>query len=147
MLCEGYYVPWKFIPKGQGDKVRAELKGDLDPEKVIFKNTTGTVFSAERKGKSFEINLAAASGVLGYDLFAIYQQGDTVERSLGKLKVTSYAHATHSVKIVPMQASSPDANTIRDGLNKIYQPYGVDWAVEVLAPFTDRSWDVDGTGR
>ncbi|NJN28593.1 MAG: hypothetical protein HC819_22755, partial [Cyclobacteriaceae bacterium] len=37
-------------------------------------------------------------------------------------------------------------NTIRDGLNKIYQPYGVDWEVEVLAPFTDRSWDVDGTG-
>ncbi|NJN28759.1 MAG: fibronectin type III domain-containing protein, partial [Cyclobacteriaceae bacterium] len=31
VLGDGYYVPWKFIPKGQGDKVRAELKGDLDP--------------------------------------------------------------------------------------------------------------------
>jgi hypothetical protein len=36
------------------------LSGDIDPEKVIFKNTTGTVFNAKRKGKTYEIDLVAA---------------------------------------------------------------------------------------
>jgi hypothetical protein len=146
ILGEGYHVPWKFIPKGKSDKVHAELKGDIDPEKVVFKNTTGTVFAAERKGKSFEITLAAASGILGYELYAIWQDGDSTERSLGKLKVTSYPQATHTVKIVPMQEGTIDRDKIQAGLDKIYAPYGISWQVEDEKPFTDRSWDLNGQG-
>jgi hypothetical protein len=146
ILNDDYYVPWKLIPKGKSDQVSATLAGDFDPEKVIFKNTTGTVFNASRKGKTFEIDLVAASGAEGYELFAIYQESDSVTKSLGKLKVTSYPLATHKVKIVPMQASTIDAGKIREGLDAIYNKYGVRWEVEVLEPFIDTDWDEGETG-
>jgi hypothetical protein len=146
ILNDDYYVPWKLIPKGKSDQVSATLAGDIDPEKVIFKNTTGTVFNASRKGKTFEIDLVAASGVEGYELFAIYKEGDSVTKSLGKLKVTSYPLTAHKVKIVPMQASTIDAGKIREGLDAIYNKFGVQWEVEVLEPFTDTSWDEGETG-
>jgi hypothetical protein len=47
---------------------------------------------------------------------------------------------------VPMQASTIDAGKIREGLDAIYNKYGVRWEVEVLEPFIDTDWDEGETG-
>ena len=61
---------------------------------------------------------------------------------IGRLSVASYNMKLPKVKLVPVaDAYAPDEENIKDRLNDIYLPYGVEWTVETLPAHQDMSWD------
>ena len=143
----GYRVPWKLVPAGKPGKVYAEVtKGDIDISKVTFKTPAGTVYEARKKGRGVELAVIGSEHGDGQEIYALYQQGDTMTKSLGKLKVASYNMVARKLFIVPVNQLNVNVDEIEKGVNEIFLPYGVEWDVKLTSPFLNKTWDLNGDG-
>jgi hypothetical protein len=148
-----YYVPWKFVPLGKADKIKARVTSGAieDPEKLKFLTPAGTEFFSEYKNGEYLLEVIGAKERDGIELYAIYMPDENTKISVGKLKIASYPRLDMKVKLVPMGDFRIDGIISEDILNEIYNPYYIHWHITIDSKFTNTSWDdgndgLQGTG-
>ncbi len=143
-----YYVPWKLVPLGKADKIKARVTSGTieDPEKLKFLTPTGTEFFAEYKNGEYLLEVIGAKERDGIELYAIYMPDDTTKISVGKLKIASYPRLDRNVKLVPMGDFHIDGIISEDILNEIYNPYYIHWHVNIDKVFDNTDWDTNEKG-
>ncbi len=147
-LLGDYDVPWKFIPLGKSDKIKARVtKGDIeDPNKVKFLTPAGTEFFAEYNNGWYELEATGGKTGDGVEIYAIYMPDDSTKRSLGKIRIASYPKKEMTVSCIPVGNFSIDGKISEELLNQIYAPYYIHWTVTTDEPFTETSWDTGDEG-
>ena len=161
-----YDVPYKFIPVGTSDVVKATVtlapkqKGiaAIEPKNIRYITGTGTVLKKEATGTENEYRLTLPSGEDkdGLEIYAIYPKRWHPDQwdIMGKIIVLSCTAKQLRVILVPVKPTpaSPDwngdAETVKAELDKIYKPVGIDWQVSMDESFiysTD-SLNVKGSG-
>ncbi len=143
-----YYVPWKLVPLGKADKIKARVTSGTieDPEKLKFLTPTGTEFFAKYEDGEYLLEVIGARERDGIELYAIYMPDDTTKISVGKLKIASYPRLDMKVKLVPMGDFHIDGIISEDILNEIYNPYYIHWHITIDSEFTNTSWDEGNDG-
>lgn len=152
---ELYDIPYKLIPVGETDVVlaRAELKSKtINSDSIVFRSGTGTIYKAQPSGKKDEYLLTLPSGKAndGIDVYATYTDSKGKTYVLGKMIVLSYPVRQPRLTLVPVNGNGTDidAATVKEELDKIYYPVGVDWQVNLDDNFetTVDSLDIEGSG-
>jgi hypothetical protein len=143
-----YYVPWKLVPLGKADKIKARVTSGTieDPEKLKFLTPTGTEFFAKYENGEYLLEVIGARERDGIELYAIYMPDDTTKISVGKLKIASYPRLDMKVKLVPMGDFHIDGIISENILNEIYNPYYIHWHITIDSEFTNTSWDEGNDG-
>jgi hypothetical protein len=139
------YVPFKLLPSGKADEVRAVISindSGIDPRQVLFKTPKGTVFNRtyNDSDKSYTISLAGGEDGDGQEVYALYPNDDGTYLNLGKLIVISYPEQTYKLVVVPVNGSGADAKSLERELNKLYNPVGITWSVTV-----DKNFEYSGS--
>ncbi len=147
-LLGDYYVPWKLIPLGKSDGIKARITtGSIeDPAKLKFLTPAGTEFFAEYNNGWYELESTGGRNRDGIEIYAIYMPDDSTTRSLGKLRIASYPKKEMQVTCIPMSNFNIEDKISEDLLNEIYAPYYINWTLTIDEPFTDTSWDEDNDG-
>lgn len=150
-----YDIPYKLIPVGETDVVlaRAELKGNtIKSDSIVFRSGTGTIYKTQPSGKKDEFLLTLPSGKDndGIDVYATYTDSKKKTYVLGKLIVMSYSVKRPVLTLVPVNGNGTDIDpaAVKAELDKIYQPVGVEWQVNLDEDFetTVDSLDINGSG-
>jgi hypothetical protein len=132
-LHEDYYVPFKLLPPGKTDIVRAVIdikEQGVDPRQVLFKTPKGTEFKYEynQNDNSYTITLTGGESGDGQEIYALYPGGKGYY-NLGKLIVVSYPERTYNLVAVSVNGSTVDVKALENKLNAIYNPAGISWNV------------------
>lgn len=136
-----YDVPFKLIPVGQTDEVIARVtihKGNIIADSIMFCNGVGTRYKAAPTGTAGEYLLTLPSGKAddGMEIFALYPKGNGKYDAVGKLIVVSYTVKTPKLVLVPVYSNTLDEAAVKEFMDKIYLPVGVNWKIS-----TDPSFD------
>ncbi|MFV0587985.1 hypothetical protein [Bacteroides reticulotermitis] len=142
MAKEKYHVPWKLLPVGKTDVVKATIEINknfrdskdkpLNPKNVIFTTEQGTLFEAEFiDNNEYKINLLSGAEDDVQEIYALYPVNGSSEKfyTLGRLNVIGYRQQTHKLKIVPVIKAEFNEQALIDKLKEIYGPVGVTWEV------------------
>ena len=129
-----YNVPWKFLPEGESDVVRAKIElidRNFDPEKVIFSTPQGVIFNHtyDSKTKTYTLTLVAGQDNDVQEIYALNKLSSDNYQTLGKLNVITYRKQTPKLKVVFVNEHKIDANSLKKELDNIYLPVGVDWQI------------------
>jgi hypothetical protein len=147
-ITDTYYVPAKFIIPGALDKVTATINTDVpDAKKVVFSNSTGFVYDAQRDGKEFTLNLAGGPASDGQYIYAWYVDG-AVKKAIGKLLLPSYAPQVKNVVIIPVKEPARrvyTASIFENYLNATYNKIGITYHVTIDESFRNNTDWADGT--
>lgn len=147
-LWEGYRAPWKFLPDGKTDVVRARIQIKdtklIKPEQVIFKTPEGTEFTAEyhASDQTYTVKLAAGPAGDAQEIYALFPKTKDTYYTLGKLRAATYTAQAYTVVLVPVNDAPVPEQAIRDSLKAIYGPIAVTWTVK-----KDDSFAYDGNYR
>ena len=137
-----YDVPFKFIPVGETDVVLARVEDfdrSLSMDSIIFRSSTGTIYNRQQTSTEGEFLLTLPSGQAndGIDVFALYPLRNGQFDVMGKLTVMSYNSIRPKVVFVPVNGNDIDETRVKEELDKVYHPVGVDWQVS-----KDESFDI-----
>lgn len=140
-LDKEYYVPFKLLPPGKSDGVKARISikdKTIAPEKVIFKTPKGTEFKAtyNKADSGYTITLTGGASGDAQELYALYPNGAKY-LNLGKLIVVSYPEQQYTAVAVAVSGATFDEVSLKKTLNDIYNPYGVSWTVEKVEVKTE----------
>jgi hypothetical protein len=146
-----YRVAAKAIVPGATDKVKAIITlydKNLSPDSIRFVTRKGVVLTCD---KNKVITLVGGPADDAQEVFAIYPQSGGKPLVLGKLLVASYNSMTIDVDLVPVNDANANAQAIADALNKVYQPIGISFRVNLKPEFnydalTDKGLMVEGSG-
>ena len=130
-FAKNYIAPWKLVPVGENDVVRARYDGrkNIDLRKVRFvsePNAAALPAQLSEAEQTWTVSLRSVAENSTYDVFAVYE-GEVI----GKLRVVSYAKQQHRVTLVPINGATLDKAAIEQELNAIYSPVGVQFTVGV----------------
>lgn len=152
-MADGVYydVPFKLIPAGESDVVYANinLRGNsLKEDSVIFRSSAGTIYNKQRSGNSNRFLLTLPSGTEGdgLEIFALYPSVNGQFDMLGKIIVLSYTLKRPKVILVPVNGNEIDEQLVKQELDNVYLPVGVDWQVSKDEPFEVEVGDLDVSG-
>ena len=148
-LASDYIAPWKLVPIGENDVVEAELTGaTIDKQKVKFVLKDGTPLPARLEKGKWQISLPSVKAGETYEVFALYEEKKGKTQTLGKLGVVSYPKQNRTITLVTVDGTPPDLASVEEGLNRIYNPYGVSITVNSDNCLKgNKEWDADGDGR
>jgi hypothetical protein len=146
-----YRVAAKAVVPGATDKVKAIITLNdktLSSDSIRFVTRKGVVLTCD---KNKVITLVGGPADDAQEVFAIYPQAGGKPLVLGKLLVASYNSMTIDVDLVPVNDANANAQAIADALNKVYQPIGVSFRVNLKPEFsydalTDKGLMVEGSG-
>ena len=129
-----YHVPWKFLPEGETDVVKARIElidKNFDPESVIFATQQGTIFNHtfDPRTKTYTINLVAGQDNDVQEIFATYRLSSQRFPTLGRLNVVTYRKQTPKVTVVFVNRHEINPTNLKRELDNIFLPVGVDWQV------------------
>ncbi len=129
-----YNVPWKLLPQGESDEIKAKIEiqdSKLNPEKVIFSTPQGTEYkyTYDKKDKTYTLSLMVGQDSDVQEIYALYPTTGDKYHTLGKLNVVTYKKQSPKVVIVSVNEYSIDTNNLKQELDKIYLPVGVNWQV------------------
>ena len=139
-LSDNYKVPFKLIPQGKTDIVKAQIQiidKAVNPESVVFKTPAGTEFSYKYENNTYTITIAGGESGDGLEIYALYPGGKGYF-NLGKLVVLSYPERTYNLVAVDINNAGVDVSALNNKLNEIYNPLGITWNV------TDDSYTYTG---
>ena len=148
-----YDVPFKLIPVGETDVIIADVNlkdHSLSADSIVFRSSAGTIYNSQPTGTRGKYLLKLPSGLEGdgLDIFALYPVGNRQFDILGKLTVLSYSIRRPEVILVPVNGNDIDESGVKEELDKIYKPVGVDWKVSKDENFIIEveNLDVSGSG-
>lgn len=148
-LASDYIAPWKLVPIGENDVVEAELTGaTIDKQKVKFVLKDRTPLPARLEKGKWQISLPSVKAGETYEVFALYEEKKGKTQTLGKLGVVSYPKQNRTITLVTVDGTPPDLASVEEGLNRIYNPYGVSITVNSDNCLKgNKEWDADRDGR
>ncbi len=158
-----YRVSSKLMVPDEADKVLAMVNfrdKSLSPDSIRFVNGKGTRFETRKiTDTSFELSLVGGPAGDAQEIYALYPitplssgEGSGVKcYTLGKLLVASYQPRAIKLSLVPVNGTALNEDAIRDQLNVIYEPLGIDFDISVednfeYAPLRDTPLKVEGSG-
>ena len=143
-----YYVPQKAIGAGASDIVGLDidLPDNMDEDSLVF--ATGKGVRLIWDPTDYNLNLLGGPAADAQEIYALYPKPGGGYYSLGKLLLSAYEEQDFTAVLVPVMdgnGNTPviDAQHYSDSLNSIYNKVNVNWTVQVMAPYTDTSWDND----
>jgi hypothetical protein len=147
LLGSTYRVPSKFMEPTATDVMKATISindASVDKTKVLFVTGKGVKFTSKSLGgNDYEISIVGGPDADAQEVYALYPDGASYI-SFGKVLVAAYKHKKRSLVLVPVNGATADESKVSATLNKIYNPYGIEWTVTTDANFADNSWDIDG---
>ncbi|MDR1156456.1 MAG: fibronectin type III domain-containing protein, partial [Bacteroidales bacterium] len=148
-----YDVPWKLLPEGESDVVEAKIEirdKSLDPEKVIFSTPQGTVYKHvyDQKKQTYALTLVAGADGDVQEIYALNKLSGASYQTLGKLNVITCRRQTPRVALVSVNDYTADVRTVKNELDRIYNPVGVTWevAADTFSYLADRDYFEKGSG-
>ncbi len=158
-----YRVSSKLLVPDEADKVLAlvNLKDkSLVPDSIRFVNGKGTQFTTRKiTDTSFEISLVGGPAGDAQEIYALYPitplssgEGSGVRSyTLGKLLVASYQPRAIKLSLVPVNGTALNEDAVREQLNAIYEPLGIDFDISIednfdYTPLQNAPLKVEGSG-
>jgi hypothetical protein len=129
-----YYVPYKLVPEGKRDIVKARLElaanVQIKPKYVIFRNKHGAEYESvyDSLENIYTINLVGGMSGDGQEIYALYPGGKGY-LNLGKLIVVSYPEHIHKLTVVSVNGAKIDISGFKKKLEEIYSPLGINWKI------------------
>jgi hypothetical protein len=139
-LFRDYYAPWKLLPVGKTDVVRATIAitdPAIDPSQVIFTTPQGTTFQADYDPatKTYQLQVMAGPAGDAQEVYALHPKGQGKYYNLGKLSIASYTPQSHKVVLVSVEGAPVEEGDIREALAQVYGPAAISWQVEKAPGF------------
>ncbi|MCG8699255.1 MAG: hypothetical protein MI922_14465, partial [Bacteroidales bacterium] len=141
-------VPWKSVPSGGMDKVKASITGSPAKKVHFSRQSAAMVMESNSKNATRELMLSGQSHKDEDEVIAYYSketttgEGKEAKKSeedvlAGVMKLVSYDRKYMKLVLVPANGSAcPTAIEVQNKLNKIYAPAITEWQVSRLDGFT-----------
>ncbi|MBR5763477.1 MAG: hypothetical protein IKX93_02520, partial [Bacteroidaceae bacterium] len=155
-LGDGTYAPWKLVPMGKSDKIKAGLnptKIDIDIASVRFVDADGHDLesSYDSDNAVWTVNLtAAATEGNYYNVYAVAKpkDGKGSYQTIGKLFVVSYKTTKADIVLLPVEKHNSDISELGKQVSDIFAPCGVEINItESDALVGNTGWDLNGDGK
>jgi hypothetical protein len=149
-----YYVPAKAIAPGETDYLKAVVTivdNTIKPDSIQFVNGKGTIYKKTRiemdsVGYRFEVAVVGGPEKDAQEIYALYPQSDGKTLNLGKVLVASYPNKEFKVKLVPVNGTSVNADSVKNKLKAIYGKVNIGFTVTVDSNFSKPGWDLNNDG-
>jgi hypothetical protein len=145
-----YGVARKAAAPGKPDVLKVNLRildNTLSADNVKFMNSKGLSFTSRRLAEAgmYELDIVGGPGGDAQEIYALHPKANETGKywSLGKILVASYTPQKKKLVLIPVKGATTNPVTIKDKLNDVYKPIGVEWDVIVDDNFTNMSWDLD----
>jgi hypothetical protein len=149
-LGNDYYASAKAISAGTVDYLKAVVTlndNSLSTDSVKFISGKGTIYEAIKlSANEYEIAIIGAPEGDGIEVYAVINKLGS-SYNLGKVLVASYPRKEYQVKIVPVNGTQFDINTIKTQLDATYNPINVFFTVTADSDFSNSSWDLNSNGN
>ncbi|MBO4597691.1 MAG: fibronectin type III domain-containing protein, partial [Bacteroidaceae bacterium] len=155
-LGDGTFAPWKLVPMGKTDKIKAGLnptKIDIDIASVRFVDADGHDLesSYDSDNAVWTVNLtAAATEGDYYNVYAVAKpkDGKGSYQTIGKLFVVSYKTTKADIVLLPVEKHDCDISKLNAEISDIFAPCGVEINItESDALVGNTGWDLNGDGK
>ena len=152
-LGDGTFAPWKLVPMGKTDKIKAGLnptKIDIDIASVRFVDADGHDLesSYDSDNAVWTVNLtAAATEGDYYNVYAVAKpkDGKGSYQTIGKLFVVSYKTTKADIVLLPVEKHDCDISKLNAEISDIFAPCGVEVNItESDALVGNAEWDLNG---
>jgi hypothetical protein len=150
-----YDIPYKFIPVGTSDAVKASIsikeKG-LKYQNIRFITGEGMQLNADSIADGeYKLTIPSGQDKDGLEVYAVCPQKSNPDQNdvVGKLIVISHTVKQPKVVLVPVNGNTIDEGKVKDELDKIFIAVGIDWQVssdESNFESTTDSLNVKGSG-
>lgn len=149
---DDYYIPWKSVPLGESDRVRAVPINPADPlpDSMFVRSDTGPLTTQKVPPTHYEVKVYGyAEGeinpVIAYEKRKM--NGKDVPVARGKLNVVSYPRVYRKLIIVPVNGETMPCTVadVQKRMNEIYRQAVVEWSVEMQPSLTSH-YDLDKNG-
>ena len=155
-LGDGTYAPWKLVPMGKSDKIKAGLnptKIDIDISSVRFVDADGhdleSSYDSDNAVWTVSLTAAATEGNY-YNVYAVAKpkDGKGSYQTIGKLFVVSYKTTKADIVLLPVEKHSGDISKLNAEISDIFAPCGVEISItESDALVGNTGWDLNGDGK
>ncbi len=154
-----YPMVWKAMAANSNDFIKLKLKkkqNSFDINKLVFKNAAGTeTYNTSFQSSDSTISLSMGGKAPGSmaEVVAYYTPAATPPQTfaIGAFNVQFYQTKPLNVVLVSLNnAPIPNANAVRDTLNKIYGNVFINWNVSIascnLPPEISKSIHIESSG-
>lgn len=155
-LGDGTYAPWKLVPMGKSDKIKAGLnptKIDIDIASVRFVDADGhdleSSYDSDNAVWTVSLTAAATEGNY-YNVYAVAKpkDGKGSYQTIGKLFVVSYKTTKADIVLLPVEKHNSDISELGKQVSGIFAPCGVEVSItESDALVGNTGWDLNGDGK
>ena len=155
-LGDGTYAPWKLVPMGKSDKIKAGLnptKIDIDIASVRFVDADGhdleSSYDSDNAVWTVSLTAAATEGNY-YNVYAVAKpkDGKGSYQTIGKLFVVSYKTTKADIVLLPVEKHNSDISELGKQVSDIFAPCGVEISItESDALVGNTGWDLNGDGK
>ena len=155
-LGDGTYAPWKLVPMGKSDKIKAGLnptKIDIDIASVRFVDADGhdleSSYDSDNAVWTVSLTAAATEGNY-YNVYAVAKpkDGKGSYQTIGKLFVVSYKTTKADIVLLPVEKHDGDISKLNAEISGIFAPCGVEISItESDALVGNTGWDLNGDGK
>ncbi len=156
-LGDGTYAPWKLVPMGKSDKIKAGLnptKIDIDIASVRFVDADGhdleSSYDSDNAVWTVSLTAAATEGNY-YNVYAVAKpkDGKGSYQTIGKLFVVSYKTTKADIVLLPVEKlHDVDISKLNEHIRDIFAPCGVEINItESDALVGNTGWDLNGDGK
>ena len=155
-LGDGTYAPWKLVPMGKSDKIKAGLnptKIDIDIASVRFVDADGhdleSSYDSDNAVWTVSLTAAVTEGNY-YNVYAVAKpkDGKGSYQTIGKLFVVSYKTTKADIVLLPVEKHSGDISKQNAEISDIFAPCGVEISItESDALVGNTGWDLNGDGK
>ena len=155
-LGDGTFAPWKLVPMGKSDKIKAGLnptKIDIDIASVRFVDADGhdleSSYDSDNAVWTVSLTAAATEGNY-YNVYAVAKpkDGKGSYQTIGKLFVVSYKTTKADIVLLPVEKHDGDISKLNAEISDIFAPCGVEINItESDALVGNTGWDLNGDGK
>ncbi|MBR6369258.1 MAG: hypothetical protein IKR89_13000, partial [Bacteroidaceae bacterium] len=155
-LGDGTFAPWKLVPMGKSDKIKAGLnptKIDIDIASVRFVDADGhdleSSYDSDNAVWTVSLTAAATEGNY-YNVYAVAKpkDGKGSYQTIGKLFVVSYKTTKADIVLLPVEKHNSDISELGKQVSDIFAPCGVEISItESDALVGNTGWDLNGDGK
>ncbi len=155
-LGDGTYAPWKLVPMGKSDKIKAGLnptKIDIDIASVRFVDADGhdleSSYDSDNAVWTVSLTAAATEGNY-YNVYAVAKpkDGKGSYQTIGKLFVVSYKTTKADIVLLPVEKHDGDISKLNAEVSDIFATCGVEINItESDALVGNTGWDLNGDGK
>jgi hypothetical protein len=147
-----YYVGAKAIAPGETEPMLVKLQkpsgSTINMDSVQFITGKGSIYTSQKLTDStFRINILGGPASDAQEIYAVYPQVGGKNWNLGKLMVASYGRKQYNLKLVKVNGTNLNTDSIQSAFSRTYERVNIKLVLNAVDTFSIAGWDLNNDGK